>query len=343
MTIKQVKLVNTPRGELRKEDFKIEQVEEPKLKDDGILVRTLYLSVDPNMRPKMELTDSYTDKYETGEVLYGDGLAVVIGTKSSSFKEGDVIASPSLWWQEVAVYSDADIKSKNIHVANSRGLSLEENLYTLGMPGATAWVGMQKLGEPRKGSNVLISGAAGAVGSLAGQIAKNVRGCKVYGLAGSQEKCNLIKREFGFDQAINYKDDDLAKTLKREFPDGIDFFWDNVGGKTLDAVLGNMAVGGKIVMCGSISSYNNPVPISNYFTITAKRLNIQGFIVYDHLKDWDRAHEDLAKWVQEGKIKTHFTVHTGIDNMPEAMIGLLSGKNLGKMIVKIAPDVSAAR
>jgi NADPH-dependent curcumin reductase CurA len=336
MTVKQVILANTPRGELRKDDFKIEQVEEPKIKDDGILVRTLYLSVDPYMRPKMELTDSYTNKYEAGEVLYGDGLAVVIGTKNSSFKEGAIITSSSLLWKEVAAYSDADIKSKNIHVINSRGLPLEENLYTLGMPGATAWIGVQKLGEPKKYSNVLVSGAAGAVGSLVGQIAKNVRDCKVYGLAGSQEKCNLIKQEFGFDQAINYKDDDLAKTLKREFPNGIDFYWDNVGGKTLDAVLSNMAVGGKIVMCGAISSYNNPVPISNYFTITAKRLNIQGFIVYDHLKDWEQAHDDMAKWVQEGKLKTKFTCHTGIDNMPEAMLGLLSGKNIGKMIVKIA-------
>jgi NADPH-dependent curcumin reductase CurA len=336
MTIKQVLLASTPRGDLRKEHFKVEQVEEPKIKDDGILVRTLYLSVDPYMRPKMELTDSYTEKYETGEVLYGDGLAVVVGSKNKSFKEGDIITSPSMWWKEVAAYTDADIKSKNIHVINSRGLSLEENLFTLGMPGATAWVGAQKLGTPKQFANVLVSGAAGAVGSLVGQIAKNVRGCRVYGLAGSQEKCSLITKEFGFDQAINYKDDDLAKTLKREFPNGIDLYWDNVGGKTLDAVLSNMAVGGKIVMCGSISSYNNPVPISNYFTITTKRLNIQGFIVYDHLKEWEQAHDDMAKWVKEGKLKTQFTRYEGIDNMPEAMLGLLHGKNAGKMIVKIA-------
>lgn len=331
----QVLFAATPQGEFSLNNFKVEKVDIPQLGNDAILVRNLYLSVDPYMRPKMELTKSYTSKYETGKVLYGDGLGVVMDSKNGRFKEGDLVASECSSWKEIEAYSAEDIQRLDIHVVDPKGLPLEELLYTLGMTGMTAWIGMQYFGQPKEGSTVLISCAAGAVGSLAGQIAK-IRGCKVFGLAGTEAKCELITKHFGFDKAFNYKDQNLVKILEKEFPNGIDFFWDNVGGATLDAVLPNMANFGKIVACGAMSTYNKPVPISEYFNITTKRLTMQGFVVLDHKDKYDLAQQDMAAWYKQGKIKTKLTVMEGIEHMPDALLGLFKGQTAGKTIVKVS-------
>lgn len=335
----QILFASEPKGHIKESNFKFEKAKEvPKLNNNEILVKTLYLSVDPYMRPKMELENSYTEKYEVGKPLYGDGVGKVVSSTSGAFKEGDLISAGHLWWKEVSVYTANDVKEFGIKKINNK-LPLIENLYTTGMVGHTAWSGMKLIGKPQPGSTVLISGAAGAVGILAGQIAK-ILGCKVIGLAGSQEKCDLLTKEFGFDKAISYKGD-LAKELRKEFPKGIDLFWDNVGGKTLDAVLINMAEHGKIVECGAISSYNEPEPLHNYFFITAKRITIKGFLVYDHEDQYEQADKEMIEWYQQGKLKTKLTVLEGMDKMVEALQGLFSGKNVGKMVVKIADEGEA--
>jgi len=269
--------------------------------------------------------------------LYGDGIGKVISSKHGDFKEGDLIRSQHLWWKEVGVYSNNDIKDFSLQKIDTKGLPLVENLYSLGMTGHTAWSGMKLIGKPKPGSTVLISGAAGAVGLLAGQIAK-IMGCKVIGLAGSQEKCDLVKNEFGFDNVLNYKEGDLEKVFAKEFPKGIDLFWDNVGGKLLDAVLPNMAVHGKIVTCGAISSYNEAEPIRNYFHVTTKRVTVKGFLVYDHVEHYAQAEKEMAEWFREGKLKTKITQTEGIDKLVDSLQGLFSGKNVGKMIVKISDE-----
>jgi len=223
------------------------------------------------------------------------------------------------------------------------GLPMEEALHAVGMTGATAWIGMCYIAQNLKpGANVLISGATGAVGSIAGQIAK-LKGCKVWGLCGTPEKCNLVVKEFGFDKGINYHSENLCQLLEKEFPKGIDLYWDNIGGSLLDAVFPNMAPFGEIIECGSMSGYNNPAPIKNYFYITAHRLTLKGFIVYDHLDLWDKARKELASWYKQGKIKTQKSVLKGIESLPEALMSLFQkgSKLSGKVIVKVSEEVIA--
>jgi len=338
----QVLFAQVAHGDIQKSNFKVEKVDTPTLAPDSILVRVLYLTVDPYMRPKMELTKSYTQRYEVGKPLYGDGIGRVIDSKNGNFKEGDLVFSPMLSWKEVEVYSSQELKDRRITVLDTLGLPTEEALHVVGMTGVTAWIGMCHITKLKSGSNVLISGASGAVGSIAGQIAK-LKGCKVWGLCGTQEKCDVMRKEFGFDGGINYKSENLSQLLEKEFPKGIDLYWDNVGGSILDAVFPNMAQCGKIVACGAISGYNTPVPINNYFFITVRRLTMEGFIVFDHLDMWDKARKDLAMWYKQGKIKTQKCVLKGIESLPEALMSLFEkgSKFSGKVIVKVCDEGTA--
>lgn len=334
----QILLASCPQGEIAHNNFKVEKVDIPQLSQDAVLVRTLYLSVDPYMRPMMESKAPH--KYEPGKVLYGAGIGLVMNSKNGNFKEGDLVCSDNLSWKEIEAYSGNDIARLGIKKLDPLGLPLEESLYTTGMTGTTAWLGMQLIGQPKAGSTVLISGACGAVGCLAGQIAK-LRGCKVFGLVSTQEKCELLTKHFGFDKAFNYKTEDLNKALQKEFPNGIDFFWDNVGGEILDAALCNMANFGRIIVCGSICAYNKDAPITEYFNITTKRLTVQGFMASDHKDKYEQAQKEMAHWYKQGKIKTKLTVVEGMDNMVDAFLGVLKpGGHQGKLIVKVSQGVT---
>lgn len=331
------------RGEIQSSNFKVEKVDIPALAPDAILIRALYFSVDPYMRPKMELSKSYTERYEVGKCLYGDGIGRVINSKNGNFKEGDLVSSAMLSWKEIEMYSAQEIKNRNITVLDTLGLPIEEALHTLGMTGVAAWIGMCHIANLKPGSNVLISGATGAVGSIAGQIA-NLKGCKVWGLCGTQEKCDMVVKEFGFIKGLNYRSDNLSKLLEQEFPKGIDVYWDNVGGPLLDTVLPSMAPCGQIIACGSMAGYNDPAPVKNLFYMTAHRLTMKGFIVYDHLDMWDKARKELAMWYKQGKIKTQKTIVKGIENLPEALMSLFKKNSQlsGKVLVKVGEDAAGA-
>eukprot|EP01111_Echinosteliopsis_oligospora_P012242 TRINITY_DN4169_c0_g1_i1.p1 TRINITY_DN4169_c0_g1~~TRINITY_DN4169_c0_g1_i1.p1 ORF type:complete len:345 (-),score=95.15 TRINITY_DN4169_c0_g1_i1:50-1084(-) len=341
-TNKQVCLIERPKEHIQESHFKIEEIPTPSsssLSDGGILLRTLYLSVDPYMRPKMSMAKSYTAMYDLDKPLFGDGSAQVVASKNPDFKEGDIVSSNALRWKVFEIYTKEEVEKMPIRKINPRGLPSIESLHLLGMTGATAYFGLLELGKPKKGDVVLVSGAAGAVGSIVGQIAK-IHGCRTIGVVGSAEKAKMIKEEFGFDEAINYKTDNISEKLKEVAPNGINIYFDNVGGSTLDAALENMATYGRVLSCGSIGSYNKAEPVYNYFRVVTAKLQILGFIVYDYIEKWPQAHDDLAKWAKEGKIKTLKSIDNGIDHMVHSLKGLFEGKNTGKLLVKISDETT---
>jgi len=329
----QVLLSSLPKTDITNENFTIQPVAFPEVPEGGILVKTLYLTVDPYMR--LYLKGGALTPWEVGKPCWGFGVGKIIESKTPKFSPNDLIYS-NLSWQHYLTFAGENLDKVN---KIQDDFALPEYLHALGMTGQTAWVGTELLGNLKAGQTALISTAAGAVGMIVGQIAK-LKGCRVIGLVGSDEKAALLEKEFGFDKSINYKTPDLFHEIQRVIPERIDYFFDNVGGKILDAVFGLMKQGGLIVQCGSISSYNNsgqPDPIYNYFAITLLRLTVKGFTVYDHDEEWGKTGATLMKqWLKEGKIKTTKTWVEGIERLPEALQSLFLGTNIGKVIVKIA-------
>jgi NADPH-dependent curcumin reductase CurA len=328
-----------PRDKPTPENFKLQDCPLPRLSADGeFIVKTLYLSVDPYMRPKMTLEHSYTPPYEVGKPMYGDGIAKVVESRNPNFRQGDLI-SGILRWRKFDLIKEEEIKRNFIIKMDTKGLDLPLNLGLLGMTGETAYCGLINVGQPKKGQTIVVSAAAGAVGSVVGQLAKNL-GLTVVGLAGGQEKVRVVEQKFKFDKCIDYKQagDRLADAIKEACPQGVDLYWDNVGGPTLDAVLLNLNDHSRVVMCGQISSYNNPVPVYNTFMVVAKKATMQGFIVYEYQDKYDEARTQLAKLYKEKKIHYQLTTEHGMENMVPSLLGLFEGKNVGKAIVEIAQE-----
>lgn len=297
-----------------------------------LLVRTRYLSVDPYMRGRMSTAKSYIPPFKLDRPIESGGIGEVLVSGSPLFAAGDVVVG-MLPWQQRGIAQAASVRKV------TPGMSLSAQLGVLGMPGLTAYVGLLDIGQPKAGDTLFVSGAAGAVGSLVGQIGK-IAGCRVVGSAGSDEKVRYLKDELGFDAAYNYKSVGLQREVLRELcPSGIDVYFDNVGGETLEAVIWNLKDHARVALCGMISMYNEselPPGPCNLMELVRRRVRMQGFIVTDHAQRNGDFIRDMSQWLAEGKVKVRETVVHGLQRAPIAFIGMLKGENVGKMVVHVA-------
>lgn len=328
---REIRLASRPSGMPTAANFTLARTELEPLQDQEVLVRNLFMSVDPYMRGRMNEGKSYVPPFELGKPLDGGAVGEVIESRAKDFKPGDAVTS-NFGWREYFTASP-----KDLHPVSRDVQPLSAYLGVLGMTGMTAWVGLN-LGEVKTGDVIFISGAAGAVGNVAGQLAK-LRGCRVIGSAGSPEKVKFLREECGFDVAFNYKVGPVLEQLNLEAPDGIDVYFDNVGGETLEAALSALRLHGRIIACGGISGYNEEKPQpgpSNLFNMITKRLTMKGMIV----RDWGDRQGDFEKevggYLRAGKVKNKETVVEGIDQAVGAFLGLFQGQNVGKMVVKLA-------
>lgn len=331
-TNRRIVLAARPTGLPTETDFRLEQVPVPQPGDGEILVRTRYLSVDPYMRGRMNEGASYAPGLALGEVMVGGAVGDVVASRHAAFTAGDV-AQVHTGWQDYGLASGDGARKVDPELA-----PISTSLGVLGMPGITAWVGLLEIGQPQEGETVVVSGAAGAVGSLVGQIAR-IKGCRAVGIAGSDAKVSYVTHELGFTGAFNYKTTtDYEATLRELCPDGVDVYFDNVGGAISDAVVPNMNIGGRIPVCGQISQYNLSAPemgprLTWHFIV--KRLRMHGFLVFDFEARFAEALQDLTGWVQDGRLSYRQDIVTGLERAPAAFIGMLTGDNIGKRLVQV--------
>lgn len=332
---REIHLKRRPVGIPSERDFELAEVAIPEPAAGQVLVRNLYLSVDPYMRGRMRDGSSYIGSFAIGQPLEGGCAGQVVQSNGGTFQAGDYVLGFK-GWREYYVSDGSELTRIDPELA-----PVQSYLGIMGMPGMTAYVGLLDIGQPKEGETVFVSAAAGAVGSVACQIAK-IKGCRVVGSAGSDEKVRWLQDEAGIDTAFNYKDvPDLAAELARLCPDGIDVDFENVGGAHLEAALDRMNQFGRVVLCGMISQYNATEPRSgpgNLFLAITRRLKLQGFIVSDHPDRRSQFQTDMSRWIAEGRIRWKETVLDGIENTPKAFIGLFHGDNFGKMLVRVGPD-----
>lgn len=327
----QIKLAKRPVGLPSADTFSMEKNPIPTIKDGEVLLKTKYISLDPAMRGWMNNTRSYIPPVGIGEVMRAGTISEVVESKHGKYSVGDYLVGNA----GVQEYIATD--GKGYHQVDGSLAPLPAFIGTLGMPGFTAYFGLLRIGEPKAGETVLVSGAAGAVGSIVGQIAK-IKGCRVVGIAGGEKKCKYIVDELGFDAAIDYKAGTLKADMKRTCPDGIDVYFDNVGGEILDTALTRLNMHARIVICGAISQYNNTTPVkgpANYLSLLVSRAKMQGMVVFDYAKDYGIAAADMAGWMQEGKLKSREDVYEGIENFHETFLRLFSGDKMGKLVLKV--------
>jgi NADPH-dependent curcumin reductase CurA len=331
---KQILLAARPKGFPKPSDFKLVESPAPEPGSRQFLVRSLYLSVDPYMRSRMNAGGkSYARSVEIGEVMVGGVVGEVMESNHAQFGPGDIVEG-IFGWQQYAVSDGTGVRKVDPSLA-----PISTALGVLGMPGLSAYFGLLEIGRPKAGETVVVSGAAGAVGSMAGQIAK-IQGCRVVGIAGSDEKVRWLSEDLGFDAAFNYKTvPKYYRKLLSLCPNGIDVYFDNVGGIITDAVLRLINVRARLVICGQISQYNLEKPEKGprwLWTLIVKQARAEGFLVFQFADRYEEALRQMAQWVREGKLKYRETVAEGIENAPHAFIGMLQGENIGKQLVKIA-------
>jgi NADPH-dependent curcumin reductase CurA len=333
MVNRQIHLVSRPEGMPEASNFKLVETEIPKPEDGKVLVRTLYLSVDPYMRGRMRDAKSYAPPFRLNEPLTGGVVGEVVESRNPHFTAGEIVAGV-LDWADYSVSSGNHLQKVDPSLA-----PISTALGVLGMPGLTAYFGLLDIGRPKEGETVVVSGAAGAVGMTVGQIAK-LKGCRVVGIAGSEEKIRYLTEELGFDAGINYKTaENLRKALSEACPDGVDVYFDNVGGAVTDAVLLRINRGARIVLCGQIALYNQETPDVGPRNLTQLLIHsalMKGFIVSDYADRFPEGIARLAEWFRNGKLKYKETVVEGLENAPKAFIGLFHGENIGKQIVRVA-------
>jgi NADPH-dependent curcumin reductase CurA len=324
--------VKRPEGEPDLDSFELRETELPEARFGELLVRVRYLSVDPYMRGRMRDSESYADPWALGEVLEGGIVGEVVESNSDEYEPGDIVTGPGTW----ADYSVVDAEA--VLPVDPTVAPLPAHLGVLGMPGRTAYFGLLDVGDPAPGETVVVSGAAGAVGSTVGQIAK-LNGCRVVGFAGSDEKISWLTDDLGFDAGINYKEaDDLRAALDDAALEGVDVYFDNVGGRITDAVFTKLNVDARVAVCGQIAHYNDegiPTGPRKLPTLIPSRATVQGFLVSDYSPRFRAATEQLAKWVAAGKLDHRESVETGLENAPEAFLGLFAGDNIGKQVVAV--------
>lgn len=328
-TFQRIVLASRPTGEATPDNFRLETVEVPELKDGEVLVRNEYLTVDPYMRSLMNEGKSYMPPVELNATMAGGTVGEVVASKHPEFAVGDKVVG-YLGWAEMGVADGSTLRK-----IDTSEVPLQAYLGVVGMPGMTAWYGLNQIMAPKPGETVVVSAASGAVGSVVGQLAK-LKGCRVVGIAGGKEKCDYVVNELGFDACVDYKAGNLVADLAAATPDGIDAVFENVGGPVLDASLARMNPFGRIAVCGLIAGYNGePVPVNNFSAVLVMRLTMRGFIVGEHMEFWPQGLNELAMLVACGKLKYRETIAQDLANAPEAFLGLLKGKNFGKQLVKL--------
>ncbi len=334
---RQIHLASRPDGEARADNFAAVDGTIGDPADGQVLVRQRFLSLDPYMRGRMNDAKSYAKPQPLGEVMQGGTAGEVVASRHAGFREGDTVVGMG-GWQEYALVDAAQPGA--LRKVDTSHVPLSAYLGPVGMPGVTAWYGLMKICEPKAGQTVLVSAASGAVGSVVGQLAK-ARGCRAVGIAGGPEKCGYVTGELGFDACVDYKahpdPKSLYQALKEATPDGVDGLFENVGGAVFDAALSRMNAFGRVALCGMISGYDGePIPLHHPQLILQSRLRVEGFIVSEHMEVWGEALKELGGMVASGRLKYRESVADGLDAAPEALLGLLKGRNFGKQLVRIA-------
>lgn len=329
----QIRLASRPSGWVTEENFSVTEEPLPEPGDGQLLIRNIFMSVDPYMRGRMNDVKSYVPPFAIGEVLQAGVVGQVVTSRADGFEDGDYVVG-MLGWENYSLGNGADLRK-----VQAGGLPLSYHLGILGMPGMTAWVGLFTIADAQAGETVFVSAASGAVGSVAGQLAK-LHGCRVAGCAGSDDKVDLLTREFGYDAAFNYRNSEsLPASVREVCPDGIDVNFENVGGGIFEAALWNMRPFGRVALCGMVSNYNDtePQPGPRGMTvIIGKRLTIRGFIVTDHGEACREYVAKAAGWLAEGKLSYRETIAEGVRNAPAAFVDMLKGRNTGKQIVQLS-------
>lgn len=331
---RQILLASRPDGELSMENFKLVEAEIPRPAQGQMLVRTIYLSLDPYMRGRMNAGPSYASPAEINEVMPGQSVCEVVESNISDFGPGDMILAET-GWQNYSLTGTENVQKIDPSIAPS-----SYSLGVLGMPGFTAYTGLLNIGKPQPGETLVAAAASGAVGSVVGQLGK-IKGCRVVGIAGGQEKCNFVKEEFGFDACLDHREPELDKRLKAACPDGIDIYFENVGGAVFDAVLPLLNRFARVPVCGLIAHYNdkalppepNRVPLL-LRAILAKRLTFRGFIYFDYASQFPEFVREMEAWLRESRIKYREDITDGLENAPQELIRLLKGQNFGKKIIR---------
>lgn len=333
---RRIVLAARPKGEPSGEHLRLEEAPVPAPSDGQVLLRTLYLSLDPYMRGRMNAGPSYAAPVEVGDVMEGGTVSEVCESKAPGLRPGDVVLGHS-GWQEYAVAAAGRVRK-----LDPRAAPITTSLGVLGMPGMTAYTGLLTIGQPKAGETLVVAAAAGPVGSAVGQIAK-IKGCRVVGVAGSREKCDIVTREFGFDACVNHHDDTFEEDLSAACPRGVDIYFENVGGRVFQAVLPLMNRSGRVPICGLVSQYNATMPPRGVdrvpLLLTAalvKRLTLRGFIVGDFEAERDDFLREMSAWVREGRVRYREHVVDGLENAVAAFQGLFRGQNVGKLLVRVS-------
>jgi NADPH-dependent curcumin reductase CurA len=328
---RQFLLARRPTGAVTRDDFTFQILPLGALSDGQVRVKNQYLSLDPAMRGWMNEGKSYIPPVGLGEVMRALGVGEVVESKNPGFAVGDYVNGA------LGVQDYFQGEPKGFYKVDPKLAPLPLYLSALGMTGMTAYFALLETGAPKAGDTVVISGAAGAVGSIAGQIAR-LKGCRVIGIAGGKDKCQFLIDELGFDGAIDYKSEDVTAGLKRECPKGVDVYFDNVGGDILDAVLSRLALHARVVICGAISQYNSKTAIkgpANYLSLLVNRARMEGFVVMDHAAKFATAGQEMAGWLAKGQIKSKEHIVEGLETFPETLLKLFSGENFGKLVLKV--------
>jgi NADPH-dependent curcumin reductase CurA len=336
---RQIRLASRPVGLPTRQSWQFTDEDLPQPAEGGVLVKVLYLSLDPAMRGWMNDAKSYIPPVEIGAVMRAVGVGRVVASKHPAFQVGDAV-SGGFGVQEYALLPADQVKRSGLAKIDLAMGSWTQWLNVLGMPGMTGYFGLLDVGQPKAGETLVVSGAAGAVGQTVGQLGK-VKGLRVVGIAGGPEKCRFVVDELGFDACIDYKAGGVRDGLKEHCPKGVDVYFDNVGGEILDAVLARLARGARIVICGAISQYNNTTPVQgpkNYLSLLVNRARMQGMVVFDYADRYGVAVAELAQCLQDGRMKSKEDVVAGLDTFPETLLKLFNGENFGKLVLEVAPD-----
>jgi NADPH-dependent curcumin reductase CurA len=331
---RQFKLISRPVGMVKRSDFEFTTASVPQPGPGEVLVKVLYLSLDPAMRGWMNEGRSYVPPVGLGEVMRAGGVGTVIASSDPSLVVGDHVVGFT------GVQDYAIAKANMVTRVDPRLAPLPRYLGALGMPGMTAYFGLLDICDPKPGETVVVSGAAGAVGALVGQIAK-IKGCRVVGIAGGPAKCKYLTQDLGFDAAIDYKGEDVSKALRQHCPNGVNVYFDNVGGDILDAVLAQLVLKARVSLCGAISQYNNLEGIQgprNYLSLLINRARMEGFIVIDYAARFPEGVKAIAGWLAEGKLKAREDIVDGLETFPETLLKLYKGENFGKLVIKVADN-----
>ena len=330
---KQIIMKTRPVGMPKLENFEIIENEIPEIRNGEVLIKILWLSLDPYMRGRMSTAKSYAASLHEGDVIVGGAVGRVIKSETKEYKEGDIVEGFTLGWQEYAIATPAIIRKIDPNLA-----PIQTAVGVLGMPGMTAFFGLLHVGKPIPGDTVVVSAASGAVGQLVGQIAK-IAGCYVVGIAGGKEKCKFLLNTLNFDAAIDYKNENVDDMLDKYCPKGVNVYFDNVGGNITDSVINKLANYARVAVCGVISQYNLTAPepgLRTHRSMLTNQATTEGFLVFQFAQKYHIAIERMAKWIKEGKIVYKEDIVSGLENAPEAFIGLMNGKNFGKLLIKVS-------